>query len=100
MRARVFATAAALLFAIGAFCGLGEDSAGLLNPFGFLFLFIAFLIWRFWEIITGSFSPSLFDGMVGGNGDHYRGTDDHYRRDGQQLYRETEKPDRRDGRRP
>ena len=88
MLARVFATAAALLFAIGAFCGLGEGSAGPLNPFGLLFLLVAALIWDEWIIITGVFSPGLFDGLTGGSGDHYRGTDDHYRRDGGQLYHE------------
>ena len=88
MFARVFATAIALLFAIGAFCGWGEGSAGPLNPFGLLFLLVAALIWDEWRIITGVFSPGLFDGLTGGQGDHYRGTDDHYRRDGQQHYKE------------
>lgn len=97
MVARVFATVAALLFAIGAFFGFGEGSAGLLNPFGLLFLLIAFLVWRYWGIIVGTFSPGLFDGMTGGEGDHYRGADDHYRRDGQRLYREPEGNSRGDG---
>jgi hypothetical protein len=73
MSAKALATAAALLFAVGAFCGIGEGEAGPFNLFGFLFLFIAFLVWRYWDLITGRFSPALFDGMAGGNGDPYRG---------------------------
>ena len=97
---RVLATVVTLLFAAGAFCGLGPGNAGPLNPFGILLLLIAFLIWRFWGIITGNFSPGLFDGMIGGKGDHYRGTDDHYRQDGQQFYREPVERSRRYGRQP
>jgi hypothetical protein len=100
MIARIAATIIVLLFATGAFCGIGPESAGPLNPFGLLFLFIAALIWDEWIIIIGNFSPSLFDGMVGGSGDHYRASDDHYRRDGQQHYHETEEHQRRGGRRP
>lgn len=90
MFARVFATIVALLFAIAAFLGYGEGSAGPLNPFGLLFLLIAALLWDEWIVITGVFSPGLFDGLAGGSGDHYRAEDDHYRRDGQQHYNETE----------
>jgi fatty acid desaturase len=100
MIARVLATAGVLFFAIGAFCGIGEGNAGPLNLFGWLLLVIAFLIWRYWGIIIGHFSPGLLDGMMGGNGDHYRGIDDHYRRDRQQHYRETEERQRRGERRP
>jgi hypothetical protein len=98
MITKILATVIVLLFAAAAFCGLGPGSAGPLNPFGLLFLFIAALMWDEWIIIVGSFSPSLFDGMVGGSGDHYRASDDHYRRDGQQHYRESESLDRRDQR--
>jgi hypothetical protein len=66
MVARAFWTGAALLFAIGAFCGLGPEKAGLLNPMGFLCLAIAVVVWRGWGAITGNFSPALFDGMVQG----------------------------------
>lgn len=90
MLARVFATVVALLFAIAAFLGYGEGSAGPLNPFGLLFLLIAALMWDEWIVITGVFSPGLFDGLVGGGGKYYRASDDHYRRDGSQNYQEPE----------
>ncbi len=64
MRARILATAVAVVFAIGAFCGAGPAAAGLFNPFGFLFLLIAFLMWRYWFIIVGDFSPPSLDGMT------------------------------------
>jgi hypothetical protein len=106
MIARALATVVALLFAIAAFCGLGEGSAGPLNPFGLLFLLIAALIWDEWRIITGNFSPPILEGMwrslVGASNhdDYFRAGDDHYRRDGPQHYRETENHDSRDRRRP
>lgn len=91
MIARILVSGVALLFAGAAFCGWGEGSAGPLNPFGLLFLLIAALIWDEWIIIKGGFSPALFDGMTGDQGDHYRANDDHYRRDGQQQYRESDR---------
>ncbi|MGH7039128.1 MAG: hypothetical protein ACREE4_05625 [Stellaceae bacterium] len=90
MLARVFATVVALLFAITAFLGYGEGSAGPLNPFGLLFLGIAAFLWDEWIIITGEFSPGLFDGLLGRGKDHYRAKDDHYRSDGSQHYQEPE----------
>ncbi len=86
MIARILATVTALLFAIGAFCGLGLGHAGPLNPFGLLFLFIAALMWDEWGIIAED------------NKDYLRAYDDHYRRDGQQYYRETENLDLRNRR--
>jgi hypothetical protein len=65
MVARICWTVAALVFAIAAFCGFGPGSAGLVNPFGFLFLIIALVIWRAWGVIVGDFSPPAFDGLTG-----------------------------------
>jgi hypothetical protein len=62
---RIFWTLFALVFALLAFCGFGPTGdAGPLNPFGLAFLFIAFVVWRAWGIITGGFSPALMDGAA------------------------------------
>jgi hypothetical protein len=75
---RIFWTVFALLFAIAAFCGAGPMAAGPFNPFGLAFLFIAFVIWRAWGIITGDFSPALWDGFARPFVDP-RSRDEHYR---------------------
>jgi hypothetical protein len=85
---RAFATAFLVLFGILAFLGVVDPEAVVRIPFGLLFLLLAVLVWRKWEIITGNFSPGLFDGMTAHGADHYRSADDHYRRDGQSNYRE------------
>jgi hypothetical protein len=75
---RIFWTLFALVFAALAFCGLGPGDAGPLNPFGLAFLFIAFVVWRAWGIITGGFSPAAADGIArqyvdpGSRDEHYR----------------------------
>lgn len=66
MVARICCSGAAVLLAIGAFCGFGPVPAGPVNPMGFLLLVIAFIVWRGWDAISGNFSPALFDGMVRG----------------------------------
>jgi hypothetical protein len=58
------------------------------------------LAWRCWHIVTGDYGAPGLDGMAGrfvnpgGSADHYRGTDEHYRRGARATYRET-KPARR-----
>ena len=66
MVARALCTGVVLVFAVGAFCGLGPETGGLLSPMGLLFLGIAALVWRGWDAIVGNFSPALFDGMTRG----------------------------------
>jgi hypothetical protein len=56
MAARIGVTIVALLLAAIAFLGGGPMPAGLLNPFGILFLFLAVLIWFAWETILGGFA--------------------------------------------
>jgi hypothetical protein len=91
---RIIATAAVLLLAAGGFCGMADGLAGPLDPLGLIFLGLAGLVWRKWDVVAGSFTAPHFDVICGrlvGSGaghDFYRGTDDHYRRDGQQNYRE------------
>lgn len=81
MRARVLATGAVLALAIAAFFGAGPMAAGPLNPSGLLLLFIAFLVWRYWRMARGDYSPALFDGFArsivapGSVDKHYRGVD-------------------------
>jgi len=86
---RLFVTVVLLLLAVGAFCGAAPMQAGPFNPFGWLFLGLSVFAWFKWRVITGSYSPALFDGMCARNGDAFRAGDDHYRRDGQRDYRET-----------
>ena len=81
MFARTLATGVVLALAAGAFFGAGPMSAGPLNPFGLLLLFVAFLVWRYWRAARGDYSPALFDGFTrpivapGSIDEHYRGTD-------------------------
>ena len=59
---RILCTAAALLFAILAFCGFGPTpSLGVRISFGLGFLLIAFVVWRSWRFIVGDFSPAIMD---------------------------------------
>ncbi len=87
---RLFITMILLLFAAGGFFGASPMAAGPFNPFGILFLGLAVLAWSKWTIITGAFSPALFDGICARNSGTFRAVDDHYRRDGQRDYREPE----------
>ena len=67
---RMLCTAAALLFAILAFCGFGPmpDVWGRVL-FGLGFLLIAFLVWRSWRFIVGDFSPPIMDAFSRSHGD-------------------------------
>jgi hypothetical protein len=82
MFARTLATGVVLALAIAAFFGAGPMSAGPLNPCGLLLLFVAFLVWRYWRMARGDYSPALFDGITrpivapGSVDDHYRSADD------------------------
>ena len=67
-----------LMFALGAFVYGGPTQPGPLNPFGLLFLGLTILAWRKWGIITGHYSPALFDGFTTGLVDRV-GTEDHRR---------------------
>ncbi|HTV46675.1 MAG TPA: hypothetical protein VMF05_15290 [Stellaceae bacterium] len=98
---RLCVTAVLLLLALGAFCGIaGPAQGGLLNPFGLLFgllfLVLAAINWSLWNSFAGSVSrPQLgeaFKAFVGPShaGGRDRAGDDHYRRDGEQNYRETD----------
>jgi hypothetical protein len=81
MVARILATGATLALAVAAFLGVGPMPAGPLNPCGLLLLFVAFLIWRYWRMARGDYSPALFDGFTrsivapGTTDPHYRGTE-------------------------
>ena len=62
---RMLCTAAALLFAILAFCGFGPmPSVWGRVSFGLGFLLIAFLVWRSWRFIVGDFSPPIMDAFT------------------------------------
>lgn len=87
---RLLATVVLLLLAVGKFCGAGPGETGFFNPFGLLFLGLSGLVWCKWTIVTGPFSPALFDGMCARNSSTFRAVDDNYRRDGQRHYREAE----------
>jgi hypothetical protein len=56
MMARAGVTIAALLLALIAFLGGGPTEAGLLNPFGILFVFLAVLAWFAWDAMLGGFA--------------------------------------------
>lgn len=51
---RLFFTILALFLAVVAFCG--ADPAPSINLFGVLFLFVAFIVWFFWEEIQAGYS--------------------------------------------
>jgi hypothetical protein len=62
---RTLWTAAALLFAVLAFCGFGPTPGlGARISFGLGFLLIAVLIWRCWRFIVGDFSPAIMDAFA------------------------------------
>jgi hypothetical protein len=90
MVARALATAVVLALAAAAFLGAGPMPAGPLNPCGLLMLFIAFLVWRYWRMARGDYSPALFDGFTrpivspGSVDKHYSGTDEHASRGAQE----------------
>jgi hypothetical protein len=66
MVARIIATAAALAFAVGAFCGAGPTTISP-SPFGFLFIGLAVLIWFAWKPMTNSFdNPGIWDSITKG----------------------------------
>ena len=50
MAARIFFTAVAVLMAVGAFCGAGPTSGGLLDLLGYYFV-CAWLICFAWDLI-------------------------------------------------
>jgi hypothetical protein len=81
MLARALATGVVLALSVAAFLGAGPMPAGPFNPCGLLLLFVAFLVWRYWRMARGDYSPALFDGFTrpivapGSIDDHYRGTD-------------------------
>jgi hypothetical protein len=63
---RLTATIAALLFAIGAFWGAGPTKISP-NPFGFLFIGIAALIWFAWKPMARGFDrPGIWDEIAKG----------------------------------
>jgi hypothetical protein len=64
MAARIFFTAVAVMMAVGAFCGAGPTSGGLLDLFGILFLFVAWLIWFAWDLIHEGFVSGPMDFML------------------------------------
>jgi hypothetical protein len=61
---RIVATGLMLLLAAGGFCGIADGNAGPLSPFGLLFLLVAFVFWRHWPEIAGSFGPPHFYGVL------------------------------------
>jgi hypothetical protein len=61
--ARILFTIAAVLMAVGAFCGGGPTAGGLADPFGILFLFVAIMIWFAWGAIQEGFSSGPMDLM-------------------------------------
>jgi hypothetical protein len=67
MALRLILVAAALLFAIGGFLGAGPTPGGLFNPFGWLFLGLAALVWLEWEPIKGGLEQrtGIWDAFTG-----------------------------------
>ena len=88
MARRLLVTAGLLGLAFGGFAGLPDGTSGVFSPFGWLFVGLAALVWHQWTVITGKFSPALFDGLCARDDGGFRADDDHYRRDGQRNYRE------------
>jgi O-antigen ligase len=67
MTARFLLTFAALIFAIGGFCGAGPTPASLTNPFGLLFLGIAVFVWIGWKpMMEGISRPGIWDEITKG----------------------------------
>ena len=67
MALRLIIVAAALLFAIGGFLGAGPTPGGLFNPFGWLFLGLAALVWSEWGPIKGGLEQrtGIWDAFTG-----------------------------------
>ena len=63
MALRLIIVMAALLFAVGGFLGAGPTPGGLTNPFGWLFLGIAALVWLEWQPMRGGLEqrPGIWD---------------------------------------
>jgi hypothetical protein len=53
MALRLIMVTFALVFAAGGFLGAGPTPAGPFNPFGWLFIGLAALIWLAWDAIKG-----------------------------------------------
>jgi len=56
MVARSICTILLLLLAFYAFLGNALSAGRYFNPFGILFLFLAYLVWSKWEIVRDAFS--------------------------------------------
>jgi hypothetical protein len=55
MAARILVTLAALLLAAGGFFGAAPAPAGVLDPFGILFLAVSGVIWFAWDLVREAF---------------------------------------------
>lgn len=58
MIARSVSTFVLLLLAFYAFWGNALDVGRLFNPFGILFLFLAYMTWFKWRIVAGAFGAA------------------------------------------
>lgn len=58
MIARCICTVMLLLLAFYAFWGNALDVGRLFNPFGILFLFLAYITWFKWRIVAGAFGAA------------------------------------------
>ena len=64
MISRLSATLVMLLLAFVAFWDNALDAGYLTNPYGFLFLFLAVVIWFKWAAIRGSFYAAKGDPII------------------------------------
>jgi hypothetical protein len=66
MTLRLIIIAMALLLAVGGFLGAGPMPGGPLNPFGWLFLGVAALVWFAWEPTKAGLEerPGFFDAFT------------------------------------
>ncbi len=55
MIVRCICTVMLLLLAVYAFWGNALDVGRFFNPFGILFLFLAYITWSKWQIVAGAF---------------------------------------------
>ena len=65
MALKVIITVAAALFAIGGFLGFGPTEGGPLNPFGWLFVGLAVVIWFKWAAIGRILNAAEGDPIIG-----------------------------------
>jgi hypothetical protein len=65
MALKVIITVAAALFAIGGFLGAGPTEGGPLNPFGWLFVGLAIVIWFNWAAIGRILAAAEGDPIIG-----------------------------------